>query len=177
MKRDFLVSLVLLCLSVNWLRSPEKRKDCGSSRRRRRLAVAVSLPSLFTIGAIALVGFFQMLRRRTPATALAFIGFLTTAGLSVVAMAVAGQYRTPARRPRVFPQVLGRGISPGGERPRSLARWLVRANTGPLFSFPYGADMRLAWLTPVIFGCFASGAVLLLRRARVSSPFWCFHSC
>jgi hypothetical protein len=164
---DFLVSLVLLCLSVNWLRSPEKAKGLWLVAAAAPLAVAVSLPSLFTIGAIAMVGFFQMLRRRTPSIALAFIGFLTTAGLSVVAMAVAGQYRTLPDDRAYFLKFWAAAFPPAANDPGSLARWLVRVNTGPLFSFPYGADMRLAWLTPVLFGCFALGAVLLRKSKSI----------
>ena len=38
--------------------------------------------------------------------------------------------------------------------------------TGPLFAFPHGGDLRLAWLTPVIFGCFALGTMILFRQRR-----------
>ena len=55
---------------------------------------------------------------------------------------------------------------PAGHDPFALARWLVRANTGPLFAFPHGADTRLGWLNPVIFGCFALGAIVLLRKRK-----------
>ena len=163
---DFLVSLVLLSLSVNWLRSPERAKGLWLVAAAAPVAVAVSLPSLFTIGAIAMVGLYEMLRRRTPPLALAFIGFITAAGLSILAMAVAGQYRTRPDDRAYFLKFWAAAFPPAVRDPVSLVRWFVRVNTGPLFSLPFGADTRLAWLTPVLFGCFALGAVLLVRKGK-----------
>jgi hypothetical protein len=165
---DLLVSLALLCVSANWLRSPADAKGLWLVAVATPVAVAVSLPSLFTIGAIAMVGLYELARRRTASLAFAFGGFLTTSGLSVVAMAVAGQYRNRPEDRAYFLKFWAAAFPPAVNDPIALARWLVRVNTGPLFAFPFGADTRLAWLAPVLFVCFALGAVLLLRKGRKS---------
>ncbi len=163
---DFLLSLVLLCLSVNWLRAPGTAKCLWLVAAAVPAALAVSLPSVFTIGAIALVGFCELLRRRTAATALAGAGFAFSAGISVAAMAWLGQYRTPPDARAYFLKFWAAAFPPFDHGLLALAKWLVRANTGPLFAVPHGADGRLAWLTPAVFGCFALGAVILLRKRR-----------
>ncbi len=163
---DFLVSLVLLCLSVTWLRAPRAPKGLWLLAAAAPLAVAVSLPSVFMIGAICVVLLYELLRWRAKSTALAGAGFVTSVGLSVAAMVSMGQYRTPPGARAYFLKFWAEAFPPAGHDPFALARWLVRANTGPLFAFPHGADTRLGWLNPVIFGCFALGAIVLLRKRK-----------
>jgi hypothetical protein len=163
---DFLVSLVLLNLAVRWLRAPGRAAGLWILAAAVPPAVAFSLPSVFPIGAIALLGLFKLLRRHTAATAIAYGGFLTATGLSVATLAAMGQYRMlPADR-RYFLRFWAQAFPPSWREPGALAQWLFRANTGPLFAFPHGAEARLAWLTPVIFGCFALGILLLSRKNR-----------
>ena len=59
---DFLVSLVLLCLSVSWLRAPRAANGLWLLAAAVPLAVSVSLPSVFTIGAICVVLLYELLR-------------------------------------------------------------------------------------------------------------------
>ncbi len=165
---DFLVSLVLLCLSVSWFRAPEKTKSLWLLAAAAPAAVAISLPSLFTIGGIVVMVLHDLVRRRAPRAALAVAGFLLAVGGSVAAMAFAGQYRTRPEDRAYFLKFWAAAFPPGVSDPVGLARWLVRANTGPLFAFPQGADTRLAWLSPVLFGCFVLGAVLFARKGKNS---------
>ncbi len=163
---DFLVSLVLLNLTVKWLRAPDRGAGLWALAAAVPPAMAVSLPSVFPIGAIALVVLFKLSRRRTAAAALAYSGFLAATGLSVATLAAMGQYRMlPADR-RYFLKFWAQAFPPSWREPGALAQWLIRANTGPLFAFPHGGDSRLVWLTPVIFACFALGILLLVRRKR-----------
>ena len=163
---DFLVSLVLLNLAVRWLRAPDRVASLWILAAAVPPAVAFSLPSVFPIGAIALLGLFKLSRRRTAASAIAYGGFLTATGLSVATLAAMGQYRMPAADRRYFLKFWAQAFPPSWRQPGALAQWLVRAHTGPLFAFPHGAEARLAWLTPVIFGCFALGILLLSRKNR-----------
>ena len=170
---DFLVSLVLLCLSANWLRAPLAARRLWLVAAAVPLAVVVSLPSVFTIGAIAIFAVCGLLTRRTTSTTLAVAGFVTIAGLSIAAMFWMGQYQTPPGARAYFLKFWADAFPPVGYDPIALARWLVRVNTGPLFAFPQGPDTRLAWLTPAVFGCFALGAIVLLRKARARAPPFC----
>src|SRR5262249_13757679 len=47
--------------------------------------------------------------------------------------------------------------------PGTLASWLVRVHTGPLFAYPQGGS-RLPALTVFMFACFVVGAVARSRR-------------
>jgi hypothetical protein len=87
-----------------------------------------------------------------------------SAGGSVAGLAALGQYRVlPADR-QYFLKFWAQAFPPSWRDPAAIARWLFRVNTGPLFAFPHGADLGLAWLTPVIFGCFALGVLLFVRK-------------
>ena len=163
---DFLVSLVLLCLSVSWLRTPEKTKGLWLLAVAAPVAVAISLPSMFTIGAIVFVALYELVRRRSPSTALAVAGLVLAVGLSVAAMAFAGQYRTRPEDRAYFLKFWAAAFPPALSDPVALARWLVRAHTGSLFAFPHGGDARLAWLNPVVFGCFTLGALLFVGKGK-----------
>ncbi len=163
---DLLVSVGLLCLSAEWLASPAASKGLWKSAVVAPLAVAVSLPSLFVIGGIASVGLFELLKSRSARFGLALAAFLTTAGLSIAAMAAAGQYRSSPGDRAYFLKFWAGAFPPSINEPAPLAKWLLRVTTGPFFAFPHGGDTRLAWLTPVIFACFALGTVLLLRNGK-----------
>ena len=85
------------------------------------VAVVLSLPSVFTIGAITLVGLYELLRKRTARTAFAFAGFLSRTGLSVAAIAIAGQYRT---RPEDRATSSSSGLRRFRRRSTNPPRWL-----------------------------------------------------
>ncbi len=163
---DLMVSLGLLCLSVEWLAAPWGAKGLWKSAVLAPLAVAVSLPSLFVIGGIGSVGFYELLKRRSVQFGLGLAAFVTTAGLAIAAMAAAGQYRSSPGDRAYFLRFWAGAFPPSITEPASLVRWLLRVSDGPLFAFPHGADTRLAWLTPVIFGCFVLGTILLLRDGK-----------
>ena len=177
---DLMMSLALLCLCVNWLRAPGEAKHLWLFAAAIPLAVAVSLTSLFMIGATGIIGLVHLLAKRhtvRAAVAWAVSGPLIVAGTSIAAMAGLGQYRTPPADRPYFLKFWAAAFPPPLREPAALARWLVRAHTGPLFAFPHGGDTRLAWLTPVIFGCFVLGAVVLCASRRRSSHCCCFRFC
>jgi hypothetical protein len=140
---DFLVSLVLLNLTVRWLGAPDRGTGLWVIAAAVPPAMAVSLPSVFLIGAIALLALLKLFQRRTAAMVLAYFGFLAATGLTAATLAAAGQYRMlPADR-RYFLKFWAQAFPPSWREPGALAQWLVRAHTGPLFAFPHGAEARL----------------------------------
>ena len=129
------------------------------------VAMAISLPAAFTIAAVALVALYTLLKRHpTWASGWAYGGIVIGGLLSVATLSALGQYRMLPDDRRYFLKFWAQAFPPSWHDPVGIARWLYHAHTGPLFAFPHGADLGLAWLTPVIFGCFALGCVLLLRK-------------
>src|SRR5262249_41685842 len=91
---DLLLSLVLLNLAVLWRRAPWHGRWVWALAAVAPLAVALSLPSVFLLGGIAVVGLWEVLARRRTALVFAYGGFLAATGLAVAAMAGMGQYQT-----------------------------------------------------------------------------------
>ena len=163
---DFLMSLVLLNVAFMWLQSPGRTPRLWFLALLVPVAMAVSLPAMFTVAAIAVCGLTALVRTRATNAAWAFGGFLMSAFGSVAVMAALGQYRMlPADR-QYFLKFWAQAFPPSWRNPAAIVRWLVRVNTGPLFAFPHGADLALTWLTPVIFGCFAVGVLLYVRKQK-----------
>ena len=101
------------------------------------LAVAVSLPSVFVIGTIAVVGWYEVLARRRTMLVFAYGGFLVAVGLASAAMAALGQYHM-SPEDRLLPTFLGGGVShPFLARPGSLGRLADPDPPGPLFTIPW----------------------------------------
>jgi hypothetical protein len=162
---DLLVCLLLLSLAVTWLRAPGQIRSLWALAAVAPLAVAVSLPSVFVIATIASVGVFQVVARREARLIIAFGGFLSAAGLTIVAMAILGQYHALPENRAYFSGFWSAAFPPSWRDPRALAGWLVRAHTGPMFAYPHGGD-RLTWLTALIFVCLVGGIIVRGRRDR-----------
>ena len=159
---DLLVSLVLLNLAWSWRRAPEHGRWLWVLAAVTPLAVALSLPSVFLLGAIAVVGLWEVLARRKTAPVFAYSGFLTAAGLSVAALAAMGQYQTAPEDRAYFLSFWAEAFPPSWRDPVALGRWLVRTHTGPLFAYVPG--VRDAWVTALVSGCFVAGILSRIRR-------------
>ena len=129
------------------------------------VAISVSLPSIFLVATIAVVGFWEVLSRRRAGLTFAYGGFLATAGLTVAALAAMGQYHTGAGDRAYFLEFWAAAFPPSWSDPSALARWLIRTHTGPLFAYPLDAG-RMAWLTTLVFGAFVIGIAVTYRRDR-----------
>ena len=132
---DFLVSLVLLCLSVSWLRTPEKTKGLWLLAVAVPVAVAISLPSMFTIGAIVFVALLRIGSEAVPFRPCAVAGLVLAVGLSVAAMAFAGQYRTRPEDRAYFLKFWAAAFPPALSDPVALARWLGACTPGRFSHF------------------------------------------
>jgi hypothetical protein len=160
---DLFISLALLCLALTWLRDPGRVRHVWALAAMMPLAVAVSLPSIFIIATIAMIGLHQVLMRRNGKLTAAFGGFLTAAGIAVGGMAALGQYHASPEDRAYLVDFWAGAFPPSWREPAALAGWFFKVHTGPLFAYPHGAN-RLTWLTASIFGSFLLGIMLRARR-------------
>ncbi len=160
---DLLVSLVLLSLAVTWLQAAGRVRQLWALAAIMPLVVATSLPSVFMIGTVILIGFCEVLAGRGTKLVAAYGGFLAAAGLAVAGMFALGQYNASAADREYLLRFWSGAFPPSWSEPGALAGWLFRAHTGPLFAYPQGAN-RSPWLSVLIFGCFIVGIILSGRR-------------
>jgi hypothetical protein len=125
--------------------------------------VVVSLPSVFVITPIAVIGLFEVARRRRAGPILAYAGFLAAAGGGVAVLAALGRYQLSPGDRACYLAFWAEGFPPSWRDPAALAGWLVRTHTGPMFAYPHGPIRVLAWLNAVVLACFLVGVV---RRGR-----------
>jgi hypothetical protein len=166
---DLLVSLVLLNVAIMWLRAPDRPVRLWAIAAMVPLALVISLPAVFTIGAIALCGLNELLRRRAGRSAWAFGGFVVSAGVSVAVLAALGQYRLRPGDRQYFLKFWAQAFPPSWRDPAAIVRWLIHIHTGPLFALPHGSDLLLEWLTPAIAGFALLGLLLFARTYKVGA--------
>ncbi len=128
------------------------------------LCVAVSLPSLFLLAPIAVVGFFEVVARRGRGLLLAYAAFLATTCATILAMAALGQYQTTPEARAYFLNFWSEGFPPSWRDPSALIHWLARVHTGPLFAYPQGPGILPSWLNAVFFAGFVIGIAVRGRR-------------
>jgi hypothetical protein len=160
---DLFLSVALFSLAVSWLQAPGSVRPLWAMVAIAPVAVTISLPSVFLICAVAMVGFHEVRTRTRTELVVAYGCFLAVAGSAVAAMFALGQYSaTPASRDYLIKYWTG-AFPPSWRDPGALAGWLVRAHTGPLFAYPYGAN-RMAELSAFLFGSFVIGIIVRARR-------------
>jgi hypothetical protein len=159
---DLLISLMLLSLAVSWLKAPSQARPLWAMAALVPLAVVTSLPSVFTIGAVAMIGFPEVFARRGSRLWLAYVAFLCSAALAGAAMLALGQYSaTPAARAYLIKYWNG-AFPPSWREPGAIVGWLVRTHTGPLFAYPFGAN-RFAGQSALMLGCLVIGTLVCRR--------------
>ncbi len=163
---DFLMSVIMLWLASKWMRAPERATGLWALAATVPIAMAVSLPAVFMIAAIASCGLYVLVKRRVRTAIWAYAAFVSSAGASAASLAYLGQYRLMPADRQYFLKFWAQAFPPSWRNPLALGGWLIRANTGPLFAFPHGSDLGLAWLSPVIFACFALGVFICLRKSK-----------
>lgn len=123
------------------------------------LAVLVSYPSVFVVGAIGLVTLPAVLRSRRPRAWLAMGAFgsaVAAAFALMLATSVGPQFAAEAQ---VMRDYWAAAFPPLGD-PLRLPLWLVDAHTGEMFAYPLGGERGGSVLT---FLCFATGIVVVWR--------------
>jgi hypothetical protein len=163
---DLMVSLVLLNIAWEWTRAPQNTRGLWLLAGLAPAAIALSLPSVFILGGIAVIGLREVIVQRSLRLALAYAALIAAAAATVALLAVIGQYQaTPADR-AYYLNFWAAAFPPPWNHPASLARWLLRTHTGPWFAYPLGGRPGFDWLSASVFVCFVLGIVLWSRRDR-----------
>jgi hypothetical protein len=161
---DLLVGVGLLWLTLESWREPEQSRWTWALAIVAPIALAVSLPSVFIILAIVVVGLARgcpgPIRRLAP------LGLVVlTTGIAVMVLVTLGQYQTEKPTDRAyFLRFWAGAFPPGWERPTDLLGWMVTTHTGPLFAYPHGEVRGLEWLTVATFAAFVAGILGRWRR-------------
>lgn len=157
---DLFVALALLALALEWWRAPERVGWLWALAAAGPLAVALSLPSLFVLGAVGLTLAWPVWRsgRRDARLALGLFG----AGVVLTFLALSPFYRTAPQDHDYFHNAWAEAFPPAGNALR-LALWFLDVNTGYLFAYPEGGEHGASALT---FLAFLVGAAVLCRRGR-----------
>jgi hypothetical protein len=167
---DLLVATILLGLAMRWRAAPERSGRLWVLAAVAPLAVLLSLPSIFLLGAIALVGLVDVAARRqkrlTAACACAYAGLLAAIGAGVGAMAYLGQYHTSPDDHVFFVKFWANAFPPSLNDPAALLAWLAWIHTGALFAYPHGEIHSLAWVNGLVLACFVVGIFARASRDR-----------
>ena len=132
---DLFVSLVVLAMAVEWWRTPGRVGWLWGLAAFGPVAVGLSFPSLFVLGAVGLALGWPVWAsgRRDARLALGLFGL----GVVVTFVALAPYYKT-APQDHAYFQRDWAGAFPPLNDPGKLAVWLVDVNTGYLFAYPEG---------------------------------------
>jgi 4-amino-4-deoxy-L-arabinose transferase-like glycosyltransferase len=159
---DFFVSLVLLCLMIEWWRAPQQRRWWWALGLALPLGLLLSYPAVFIAGGISLTMAVVLGRRGTAADWVRW-GLINAAicvGLAGVwAASAAGQMSASGGPQR---EAFAKAFPPLGS-PGKLAAFLVTSNTSSMMSYPVGGDHGASLLTTV---CCIVALVHMLRRRR-----------
>ena len=161
---DLLVATGLLLLALKWRAAPERPRWLLALAIAAPVALSVSLPSVFLLAPIAVVGFFEIVARRRWGLLPAYAAFLGMTAAGGIAMAAIGQYHTTAGDRAYFLKFWSQGFPPSWRDPAALVHWLARVHTGPLFAYPHGPSTFPSWLNTIVFACFVVGVAVRFRR-------------
>jgi hypothetical protein len=161
---DMLVSLVLLALAVEWLRSGRASRWWWALIVAMPLAVLLSYPAVFVAGAISLVMAAEICRHgswpqwlRWGALGAALCGGLA---LSFGCCAIHQMHVSGPQQRENFASAF-----PPLSSPRDLAVFLWVNHTGETVPYPIGEKHGASLLTTI---CCATALVLLVRRRRLA---------
>jgi hypothetical protein len=161
---DLLASLVLLNLAIVPVRTAFPPHRFLALAAAVPAAIVLSLPAVFVISGIALVGLWRVVRERSLAGCVAYGTFIAASGLSLGAMALLGQYQSDPESRSYFLAFWDKAFPPSWLDPVRLLAWIYRTHTGPLFEWVHGAGPGLSWLTAIVILTMIIGAVTLARR-------------
>jgi hypothetical protein len=159
---DLLVALALLAGAIEWRRSPARSGWLWMLAATAPVAVALSYPSVFVAGGVALGLAPGVVRQARRGAWLAYGTFLAaTAGTFLILYQVCTQAQAAATLPTMsqpwaaaFPPVLD---------PWGLACWAIATHTGSIFAYPCGGDRGASSLT---LAAFLLAVVVLWRRGQ-----------
>jgi hypothetical protein len=134
---DLLVSLALVALAVEWHRQPSQTRWLWILAVATPLALAMSFPAIFTMGAISCSFVFPVWRRRDRGAVAAFLGFNVAIAISFILL----QHFVLKAQYAGVHDAMENGWSatfPPVTHPLALIRWLLDAFTGEMLAYPIG---------------------------------------
>ena len=148
---DLVAALVLLALSLEWLRRPERTAWLWGLAAAALLAVPLSFPSVFVVGGVCASLAPAVWRARRTGAWIAFL---------VLAIVPAATFAALLPLYKLDPQVHSyfhrnwTGAFPPTDGLVRLLSWIVSTHTGPLFAYPVGYRWGGSTLTTL---CFLAG--------------------
>lgn len=143
---DFLVSLGLVAMAIEWWRDPRRSRWLWALAAAIPAAMGLSYPSAFVGGGIALAMAPEVVRARRSDVAGAYAAFLVSMVASFGAVLAASAGAQGAHVGDFMANYWAPFFPPIGE-PARLALWLVRAHSGYLFAYPVGGSWGASGLT------------------------------
>ncbi len=157
---DSLVTLILLSAAYRAWRCPERAAGFWFLAPLGGIAVLMSYPSVFVVGAISVVLLPTIWHAARPSLWLSFLGYNLTAAIAfLIVLASSAGPQFQAER-QVMQDYWSRAFPPVHHL-KELPLWLLDAHTGEMFAYPLGSEKGGSTLT---FLCFAVGMVALWRR-------------
>ncbi len=156
---DFLLSLALIVLAVEWLRTPDRTRFLWGLAALGPLSIGTSNPAIFIAASVGLVLAIPVLETRSPRTIAPFtvFGMATVATFFVLFRWINEPQSTSVMEwmkvywARAFPP----------RSPAMLIGWLARAHTSQMFAYPAGGDLGASSLTT---GLVLTAILAYLRR-------------
>ncbi len=163
---DLFFALALLVLGTAALRQPGRPRRLIALALVAPIAVGMSYPSVFVIGAIGLVLLLPVWRTGAWRPRAAWLGFVA-AGFLTFLVAYLGVARDQhANLASLASNVdFWRQGFPPTTQPLAIATWLLSVHTGRTFGYPLGAANGGGLLT---FVCFVLGAIALHRSGKTT---------
>ncbi len=165
---DLFVCLLLVVLWVEWLYHPDQRRWPLALAVWAPVAIGLSYAAAFSAGAISLLLFWMILRRRLPGAWKMWLVYNTG-----VVLGTALTFLLTARGQMAADQSFQReaygllGAFPPLDSVRAFLKWMVLTHAGPLLAHPAGSENGGSALTLLL--CIL-GAVVFLRRRQVLPP-------
>jgi hypothetical protein len=134
---DLLVSLALVALAVEWHREPSQTRWLWFLAIAAPPALAMSFPSIFTVGAISCSFVSPIWRSRHRGAMVAFLAFNISIALSFILL----QHFVLKSQYAGVHDAMENGWSatfPPVSHPLALVGWLVDAFTGEMLAYPIG---------------------------------------
>ena len=158
---DLIVALGLLALAIEWKRTPERIGWLWGLAVAGPIAVALSLPAVFTVGGVgvALAVPVWKTRRIDARAALATFGLIS----ALTFLALLRFYKTAPQDNDYFHNAWANAFPPLS-RPIPLALWLLDVHTGYMFAYPDGGAKGASTLT--FLGILAAIVVFWKRGDR-----------
>ena len=157
---DLLLALVLLALSLEWLRNPARTAWLWALAAAAVLAVPLSFPSVFVAGGACLSLAPSVRRARRAGAWAAFLALAVAPAATFVALMPL--YALDPKVQSYMNQYWAEAFPPTGG-PVRLLGWVMKTHTGTLFAYPIGAAWGASTLTTL---CFLAGARALWVRGR-----------